>query len=59
MQLHIWRVGKFISPDDVDGWMMALNNCPGIMLAPPRAIFVVGFGDDFLGADEGAMPLGR
>ena len=50
MQLHIWRIGEFIPAEDVNGWMVRLNERLGIMLTPVRAIFVVDFGDDFLGA---------
>ena len=57
MQLHIWRIGEFIPAEDVNGWMVRLNERVGIMLTPMRAIFVVDFGEDFLGADEGAMQL--
>jgi hypothetical protein len=38
--------------------MVRLNERVGIMLTPMRAIFVVDFGDDFLGADQGAVQLG-
>jgi hypothetical protein len=47
-QLHIWRIGKFIAPEDVDGWMVGLNERLGTMLTPIGAIFLVGFGDRFL-----------
>ena len=56
-QLRIWRIGKFISAQDVDGWIVALNERLGTMLAPVGAIFLAGFGDGFLSADQGAMQL--
>ena len=56
-QLHIWRIGKFISAQDVDGWVVGLNERLGIMLAPAGAIFLVVFGHRFLGADQSRIAV--
>ena len=37
--------------------MVGLNERLGIMLTPVGAIFLVGFGDGFLSADQSAMQL--
>ena len=57
-QLHIWRIGKFIPAQDVDGWMVALNERLGIMPTPVGAIFLIGFGHGLHDTDQSAMQLG-
>ena len=42
---------EIYTPEDVDGWILGLNERLGILLAPAGAIFLVGFGDRFLSAD--------
>ena len=57
-QLHIGSIRKSIPAQNVDGWVVGLNERLGIVPTPVGAIFLIGFGHGLHGADQSAMQLG-